>query len=224
MAFARNRRASGSSPPLIVLLPSILVAAAVLLPLTYLLFRATGASGGFWAYLLRARSLTALWTTLALAFSVTTSTLLIALPVAWLTLRTDLYGRRVWFVLTMLPLVIPTYVGSFALISAFATGGLFSQLFGAELPNGVRLRRGTRRADAFYLSVHAAGLCAQGCAASTRALEEAARSLGYSPLKDLFHRDAAAPATSAIAGGSAFGLALRNFGLRCGGDAAGRSP
>ena len=185
MALARNRRISGSSPPLIVLLPSIGVAVAVLLPLAYLLFRATGASGGFWAYLLRARSLTALWTTLSLAFSVTTLTLFIALPVAWLTLRTNLVGRRVWFVLAMLPLVVPTYVGSFALISAFATGGLFSQAFGVTLPSvygfGGALAVLTLFTYPYMLLALRAGL--RGLDPS---LEEAARSLGYSPLKTFF--------------------------------------
>jgi iron(III) transport system permease protein len=161
------------------------VAAAVLLPLVYLLFRATGASGGFWDYLLRARSLESLWTTLFLAFSVTTLTLLIALPVAWLTLRTDLAGRRVWFVLCMLPLVIPTYVGSFALISAFATGGLLSRAFGLELPTvygfGGALAVLTLFTYPYMLLALRAGL--RGLDPS---LEEAARSLGYSPVRTFF--------------------------------------
>ena len=185
MTRAHTQRVSTSRPPLIVLLPSLAVAVAVLLPLAYLLFRATGASGGFWDYLLRARSLRALLTTLLLAFSVTTLTLLIALPVAWLTLRTGLAGRRVWFVLTMLPLVIPTYVGSFALISAFATGGLFSQVFGAELPAvygfGGALVVLTLFTYPYMLLALRAGL--RGLDPS---LEEAARSLGYSPLKTFF--------------------------------------
>jgi iron(III) transport system permease protein len=188
MARARPQARAPSSrphPPLIVLLPSLTVAAAVLLPLVYLIFRAAGASGGFLDYLLRARSLEALWTTLFLAFSVTTLTLFIALPVAWLTLRTDLSERRVWFVLCMLPLVIPTYVGSFALISAFATGGLVSRAFGVALPSvygfGGALVVLTLFTYPYMLLALRAGL--RGLDPS---LEEAARSLGYSPLKTFF--------------------------------------
>ncbi len=185
MALTRNRpRARKTRPPFVVLLPSLVVAVAVLLPLAYLLFRAAGASGGFWDYLFRTRSLTALWTTLSLAFSVTTLTLLIALPVAWLTLRTNLAGRRIWFVLTMLPLVIPTYVGSFALISAFATGGLLDQLAGVSLPVygfGGALAVLTLFTYPYMLLALRAGL--RGLDPS---LEEAARSLGYSPLKTFF--------------------------------------
>ena len=183
MALLRPRAPRKTRPPLIILLPSLVVAVAVLLPLVYLLFRAAGASGG-WDYLLRARSLRALWTTLALAFSVTTLTLLIALPVAWLTLRTDLKGRRVWFVLGMLPLVMPTYVGSFALISAFATGGLLSQLAGVSLPVygfGGALVVLTLFTYPYMLLALRAGL--RGLDPS---LEEAARSLGYSPLRTFF--------------------------------------
>ncbi len=120
---AKRRR-----PPLILLLPALAVALLSLLPLGYLLLRAQEASGGAWSYLLRPQTLAVLWQTLLLVVSVSLASLLIALPVAYLTLRTDLPGRRVWLVLSVLPLVIPSYVGSFAYVSAFATGGLLSGL------------------------------------------------------------------------------------------------
>ena len=89
----RSRLRSAPLPPPAVLVPSVLIAAATLLPLAYLVFRAAGASGGLWSYLSRARSVQAVVTTLLLAFSVTTLSLAVALPVAWLTLRTRLPGR-----------------------------------------------------------------------------------------------------------------------------------
>jgi iron(III) transport system permease protein len=102
------------------------VAAAVLLPLVYLVLRSVEAGPGIWTFILRPRTVEVLWRTLLLATSVTTVSLLLALPVAWLTLRTDLPLRRFWFVLCLLPLVIPSYVGAFAMVSAFAQGGLVS--------------------------------------------------------------------------------------------------
>lgn len=181
----RTRPRSAGLPPPTVLVPSLVIVAATLLPLGYLVFRAAGASGGLWSYLLRARSLQAVATTLLLAFSVTTFSLFVALPVAWLTLRTRLPGRRLWFVLTMLPLVIPTYVGSFALVSAFATGGLLDRAFGVALPDvygfGGALAVLTLFTYPYMLLALRAGL--RGLDPS---LEEAARSLGYSPLRTFF--------------------------------------
>jgi iron(III) transport system permease protein len=55
--------------------------------------------------------------------AVTLAALVISLPLAWLTTRTDLPGRRIWVVLTALPLAIPTYVGSFAMIGALGPRG-----------------------------------------------------------------------------------------------------
>ena len=59
-----------------------------------------------------------------LALVVTGASLLVSLPLAWLTVRTDLPGRRVWTVLTTLPLVFPSYVGGFALVAMMGPRGI----------------------------------------------------------------------------------------------------
>jgi iron(III) transport system permease protein len=59
-----------------------------------------------------------------LAAAVTAGTVVIAVPLAWLTVRTDLPGRRVWTVLAALPLVIPSYIGAYVLVSALGPRGL----------------------------------------------------------------------------------------------------
>ena len=60
----------------------------------------------------------------SLAVLVTFLSLLLRLPLAWLTVRTDLPGRQVWSPLLALPLVIPTYVGAFALMSMLGPRGI----------------------------------------------------------------------------------------------------
>ncbi len=161
------------------------MALAVLLPLGYLVLRAAGAGADFWPYLLRARSLEAIWTTLLLAFCVTTLTLFLALPVAWLTLRTNLPGQRLWFVLCMLPLVIPTYVGSFALISTFAAGGLLSSALGLRFPSVYGFGGALAVLTLFTFPYMLLALRA-GFRTLDASLEEAARSLGYSPARTFF--------------------------------------
>ncbi|MEX2534120.1 MAG: iron ABC transporter permease [Trueperaceae bacterium] len=114
--------------------PALLVAAATLLPLLYLFLRAQGASGGFIGYLLRPQTAEVLGRTLLLVAGVSLASLLVALPIAYLTTRTRLPGRQLWFVLAVLPLVIPSYVGAYAYVSAFATGGLVREWIGLTLP------------------------------------------------------------------------------------------
>ena len=65
-----------------------------------------------------------LWQTGLLAASVTAAAVLIAVPLAWLTVRTDLPLRRFWVVATALPLAIPTYVGGYAFIGALGPRGI----------------------------------------------------------------------------------------------------
>nr|MBA3586614.1 iron ABC transporter permease [Chloroflexota bacterium] len=65
---------------------------------------------------------------LALAVTVTTASVLVALPLAWLTTRSDLPGRRAWGVLSVLPLVVPSYVGGYAVVAAFGPRGALQSL------------------------------------------------------------------------------------------------
>lgn len=162
-----------------------LVAAAVLLPTAYLLLRALAADAEASAALLRAGTWATLARTAWLAVAVTALATVIAVPLAWLTARTDLPLRRMWAVLTPLPLVIPSYVGAYLYASALGPRGLLQQALEAPL--------GVTRLPAIYgfpgalftltmlsypyilLSVRAA------LWRMDPALEEAGRSLGYGP-------------------------------------------
>ncbi len=100
------------------------VAAAVTLPLVYLVVRA-GAGGGAGFVRAVVSDLTArlLGRTLLLTLAVGGASLALALPVAWLVVRTDLPGRRTWAVLAALPLVFPSYVAAFTWVAFFGVGG-----------------------------------------------------------------------------------------------------
>jgi iron(III) transport system permease protein len=79
-----------------------------------------------------ARTVSLLRSTLLLAIAVTASSVVIALPVAWLTVRTNLIGRKIWSVITVLPLAVPTYVGSWAMIGALGPRGMVSDVLGIQ--------------------------------------------------------------------------------------------
>lgn len=104
-------------------------------PLAYLILRASEADGSSWDLILRMRTVWLVVRTLGLALAVTAAAVAIGVPLAWLTTRTDLPGRRIWAVLVSLPLVIPSYVGAFALIAAFGPRGMLQQVL--EGPLGI---------------------------------------------------------------------------------------
>ena len=104
-----------------------LIAAAMLLPLAYLLLRSKGVGSRFFELLLQPRTLLVLWNSVLLAAIVTLISLVIALPLAWLTVRTDLQCRRIWSVLSVLPLVFPSYVGGYAFVAMMGPRGIVQQ-------------------------------------------------------------------------------------------------
>ena len=130
---ARTIRAGGRSKvraPAVVLIPAVVVALAMALPLVYLLIRSLGAGAEAWDLLFRARTVEVFARTVGLIAAVTGGCVVIAVPLAWLTVRTDLPLRRVWSVATVLPLAIPSYVGGFLVVVALGPRGMLQQLLG----------------------------------------------------------------------------------------------
>jgi iron(III) transport system permease protein len=112
---------------------ALMVAAVCALPLGYLAWHGAGLGGEFVDVLREERVGGPLRRTLALAASVALGATALGTVLAWLVTRTDLPGRRVWRVVVPLPLVIPSFVGAFALVAMFAPGGLVDSVLGVEL-------------------------------------------------------------------------------------------
>ena len=127
------RQFSLTAPPAIVWVPALLVGIAMLLPLAYLFIRSAGATSEAWELLFRVRTAQILGRSVLLVALVTAFSVGLAVPLAWLTGRTDVPFRRLWSVLTVLPLVIPSYVGAFLAISALGPKGLVQQLLAVPL-------------------------------------------------------------------------------------------
>ena len=131
-----SRTGGRNGPPLLLWGPACVVAAAMALPLVYLLLRALGAGGDTWDLLFRSRTLETLGRTCSLLITVTTGSVVLALPLAWLTERTDLPFRRAWEVINTLPLVVPSYIGGFLVVVTLGPKGmlqdLLEALFGVE--------------------------------------------------------------------------------------------
>lgn len=89
-----------------------------LIPLVYLVIRASEAGGGqIMAILLRERTFALIGRSLAFAMTVTAASVVTGVGLAVLVARTDLPGRRLLAALAPLPLAVPSYVAAFAWIS-----------------------------------------------------------------------------------------------------------
>mgnify|MGYP002762337805 FL=1 len=105
------------------------IAATLLVPLTWLVLEATRVEPDrAWALLARPATVDVLANTLLLMGGVTGLSILIGVPLAWLTVQTDLPFRRFWSVVVALPLVIPSYIGAFTFVSAFGPRGEFQAI------------------------------------------------------------------------------------------------
>jgi iron(III) transport system permease protein len=150
-------------------------------PLLYLALRASEADASSWDLILRMRTVWLVLRTLGLALAVTTAAIAIGVPLAWLTTRTDLPGRRWWAVLVSLPLVIPSYVGAFALIAAFGPRGMLQQVlegpFGIERLPDITGFPGAFIALTFFTYPYVFLLVSAGIKGLDPSLEDASRSL-----------------------------------------------
>lgn len=146
--------AARSRPPLALVVPALVAVSVALLPIVYLVVRATEAGPEGWtAVLSRPRTWELVANTLVLAGLVTTATLVLGIPTAWLLARANLRGRAWWAALVALPLAIPSYVAAFVWVSSpVSLSGLFgawlvltlSTLPLVTLPTAAALRRGDR--------------------------------------------------------------------------------
>lgn len=159
------------------------IALLSLLPVLYLIRRAwsVGLTESL-QILLNPRTLQVVVNSSVLAFIVTVASLLIGLPLAWLTVRTDLPWRRGWTVLCTLPLAIPSYVGAYAVVAMMGPRGIVQgwlEPIGVErLPSIYGLFGSAWALTLFtypflYLSLRA------GMQPLDPSLEEASRSLGF---------------------------------------------
>ncbi len=161
------------------LVPALLVTAGVGVPLVYLLLRAFEVE---WSqlddFVFRARTLVLLANTVLLAVGVLVLDVLIAFPLAWITTRTDVGGRRLLTLLGVLPLAIPGYVMAYALLASTGSYGTLARVFGLEIPRlsgyvGALLALSLYTFPYFFLNLRTAFL------GLDPSLEESARSFGY---------------------------------------------
>ncbi|HKZ91475.1 MAG TPA: ABC transporter permease subunit, partial [Candidatus Limnocylindrales bacterium] len=125
-----RRPGSARRPPAALRVVAITVALLATVTLVYLVVRAADGGLGSLQPLFRARTLELVVSTLTLGLVVAAGAITLGVPLAWLTVRTDLPGRRAWSVVTVAPLAIPSYLLAFSFVGAFAPRGWLASWFG----------------------------------------------------------------------------------------------
>ncbi len=121
--------------------------------------------------------------TIALVVAVTLSATALGTATAWVTVRTDLKGRRLAFTLLALPLVIPSYVGALAYVAALGPRGMLAQILSLDRLPDITGFPGAWFALTLFTYPYVHLLVASSLRRMDRSLEEAARSLGASPAR-----------------------------------------
>ena len=194
--------------------PAGIVAIGVLIPLVYLVLRALEAEPAQLAELIiRARTLELLWNTVGLTIGVLVLATAIAFPLAWLTARTDLRGKRLVTLLSVLPLAVPGYVMAYVLLATTGSYGTLAQVAGLVVPRlngytGALIALSLYTFPYLFLNLRTALLDLDP------ALEESARALGYRRFKVLRHVVLPQLRPGFLSGGLLVGLhVLGDFGV-----------
>lgn len=185
-------------------------------PLVYLCVETLGGAEDLAALYRSARTLEPLGSSLMLALATAGSSAAVGTGLAWLTTRTDLPLRRLWSVLTPLPLVFPSFVGALALVAAVSPGGLLEAPLGwlgieAARPEGFW---GAWLVLTLFTAPYVILPVAARLTALPASLEESARLLGRRPAA-VFRSVVLPQVASAILAGSllVFLYALSDFGV-----------
>jgi len=169
-------------PPWYLLLPAGLCLLGMMLPLVYLVDRAFDADMMRLREIVwRQRTLMLLFNTLVLGVSVLAVVTALALPMAWLTTRSDLPGRRWFTLLAVMPLAVPAYIIAFTMLAMGGPHGIAAQRIGIEMPRiqgfaGALLALSLYNLPYMFLNLRVA------MRRLNPAYEEAARSLGLTSI------------------------------------------
>ena len=158
----------------------VLIGLAFLFPAGYLLWGTLTLGGDFWGSLVSARTLRPLANSLLIATSTAAACAVLGTVLAWIAVRTDLPGRRLWRVVFPLPLVIPSFVGATAVLSAFGSGGLIEFVPRLEGFWGAFVVLTLLSYPYVYLPV------AARLSSTSASIEEASRLLGSRPVRTVF--------------------------------------
>jgi iron(III) transport system permease protein len=188
MTVSVAARGRGGRPHALLSAAALATVGFLSLPLVYLVVRAF--QGSAWDVLWSEQLVRLVVDTAILVTVVTAAALAVGVPLAWLVVRTDLPGRRLWETAAALPLVVPSYVAALILLAAFGPRGLLQRVLeplGVERVPEIYGLPGAVLALTLSTYPFVFLLAAAALRGIDPALEDAARGLGQRPF-EVFRR------------------------------------
>ena len=194
----------GKRPPAFLVASAAAVALAALIPVAYLLVRSVSAGSDWIDIIWRANTAAVVGRTFLLIALVTVISVSVAVPIAWLTVKSNIPLRRVLSVASVLPLVMPSFVMATTVIEMYSPKGVLQGWLSAigveRLPDIYGL--GGATLVLVLMTYPYVLLTVRGALRRMDpALEEAARAMGYGPVHT-FRAVTLPMLRPAIAGGS----------------------
>ena len=169
-----------------LLVGNTFILAIFLMPIFYMFWRFANFSKNLSSFLSSWDVSTLLFNTLALFFTVIFSSLFLGLLISILTVRYEFPGSKILFSLTILPLVIPSYIGALTYVSAFSPKGLFVDMFskyGVSEIIGIEGFVGSWIVLTLFTYPYVQLICSSALRNLDSTVEDAARSLGVKKIK-----------------------------------------
>lgn len=172
--------------PKILLTTNVFILTIFLMPIFYMFWRFANFSINISAFLESWDVFSLLFNTLTLFLAVVLTSLFIGLLVSIFTVRYELPASKILFSLTILPLVIPSYIGALTYVSAFSPRGLFVDLFssfGLYQISGIDGFVGSWIVLTLFTYPYVQLVCSSALRNLDSTVEDAARSLGVKKIK-----------------------------------------
>ena len=169
-----------------LLIGNTIILIVFLMPIFYMFWRFANFSRNLSSFLQSWDVLTLLLNTLFLFFAVVFTSLALGLAISIITVRYEVPGSKFLFTLTILPLVIPSYIGALTYVSAFSPKGLFVEIFskyGINEIAGIEGFLGSWIVLTLFTYPYVQLICSSALRNLDSTVEDAARSLGVRKVK-----------------------------------------
>ena len=171
--------------PKSLLVINFIILVTFLLPTFYLIWRFFTFSRSYTSFFKSWNVFDLLLNTMILFIFVVISSLFVGLLISIITVRFNIRGSKILFTLSVLPLVIPSYIGALTYVSAFSPRGLFVQLFsnlGLKEIAGLDGFLGSWIVLTLFTYPYVVLICSSALRNLDSTVEDAARSLGKNKL------------------------------------------
>ena len=172
--------------PKLLITTNVIILLLFLMPLFYLFWRFANLSRNISSFFNSWDVTTLLMNTVFLFIAVVLTSLILGLTISILTVRYSFPGSKILFSLTILPLVIPSYIGALTYVSAFSPKGLFVDIFsryGLEEIIGIEGFVGSWIVLTLFTYPYVQLICSSALRNLDSTVEDAARSLGVKKIK-----------------------------------------